>query len=176
MDDKLEKFISNYVRKWHWGVPKWIDADDLIQDAYELFYKCVERYKDHPRVPDRARLIGLFKSALFNYMVSLGKKNVRAPEAFAADLAEDENVVFDGVLGVEDGVSEFMAATPPKLRRILKVLDDHPEELRKPYRRRKGGKRETTEEWNRRVNASLCKEAGLDPSNVLSELRDYLSN
>jgi len=171
MDERLQKWIGKYIKQWSWGVPKWMDVDDLIQDANELFYKCVARYKDHPRVDSRARLIALFKSALFNRMVTLGKKNVRMPERFAADLCpEDENAVFDSALPQDGGFAELTALAPTTVRRLLKEIMDNPDRMTSPYRVRRGT-RETT-------NERLCRIAGLDPAtvNVVNELRAYLSN
>lgn len=143
-----------------------MDPADLVQDAHELFYKCAARYANSERCVNRANFIALFKSALLNYMTTVGKKNVRMPERFASDICEDETRVFNAATPPEEGFAELQAG-PVILSRLMIAIERG--DLSSPYVTT-DGKRETT-------NERLCRIVGLDPNtvNLADDLRAYLS-
>lgn len=181
MDQGVRGWIVITARKNFWRVSSYYELDDLVQDGFLHFCRLRRRY---PKVRDRAQMMALFKRTYLNHINDLSNRKTRSVERIASsldqlmELAEHPNE-FGQILKHPSAMiclgdcdwAEFLAATPKRFRGILDMLvrsSEGPRMLWGPYRVRRGGTRETTQE---RIFRLFKLDAG---SEIFEELRSYL--
>lgn len=119
----------------HWRVAAWYDVEDLKQDGYACFYKCVERYqrlnrKRKPRKEDRRNFMALVKRTFENHIHDLArKKRLRRVEVPVSQLRLADTMTseawFERYGPVEEAlcdVSHVLRNVPKELRQLLAAL------------------------------------------------------
>ena len=62
-DNEIQGFTKNFINANSWRVDRLSHFDDLMQDAFLIFWKCKEAY---PRVIEARHFMALYKRALAN--------------------------------------------------------------------------------------------------------------
>lgn len=181
MDDGAHAWLITVAADHFWRVPKWYEFDDLIQDGYTCWYRCVQKYEtDTGRVRSRAHLMRLFKTSFLNHIHDLSKNcTVARCEVLVEDIAPQDDSLFADAwdaLGVPSDLSDYrrmIAEAPAKLRPLLEALmiTSPSPSLRARYRVNPDGTRDT-------LNRRLCRLIKADPStrDLVFELRTFLTS
>lgn len=154
-DDGLKKWIFKQAHKNYWRVATWMDLDDLVQEGFLCYAICRARYE--PK--NEQHLMSLVKITFINQITDLANRRTRTPETPVSELASPGNELelLESLAGGEDGDSELqglLARAPKEVRALLAALssDEGAERMRRPYRIREDGSRETTNErWCRLI-------------------------
>lgn len=157
MDQGARHWLLRTAKLNLWRVATFYDLADLIQDGCLIWYKVVNHYEVKPnRQRLRPHLMALFKRSYMNHLHDLANERTALEEALVSDLilrsAEtSEYDIWDRyVRAPEDGLShsQLLAEMEPVAKQALIMLesDAGAEMMRRPYRRRLDGTRETTDE------------------------------
>ena len=170
LDKGMNFWIKSYARKHHWRVPGHVSPEDLVQEGYLCYAKCLARYGT---VPDQAHFMSLVKSTFANRVNDLSSqssKNRSVRSTPFSDLALDDEegaARIEEVVGSVDEEATFLTLLGQLPRELRELLDTLLSDARSPEFAR--GRRETVNEW-------LCRLAGL-PSrrfDVEATLRRHL--
>ena len=167
MDRVARGWLYLTAKKNLWRVEGFCDFDDLVQEGMFCYYRIVKRY---PQAVDTKHRMRLFQIAFINHIHTLAKKRTKYREVsvIEADIGDLFDHMKNKMASYEEA-GVMLAQAPAFVRQIIEAFDAKPEEFRKPYRRRAGG-RETT-------NQRVCRIAGLQYSaavNYMAELHSYL--
>lgn len=164
LDEGMQRWLHTTAMRNHWRVAGWYDIEDLKQDGYCCFYKCVERYqrlnrKRKPRKEDRRNFMALVKRAFENHIHDLARKQrvqrVEKPVSCMRHDAITTEEWFERYGPVEEAlcdVSHLVRNLPKELRQLLAALTvDADQGIKyargKPGKRTKLRKRQTTNEY-----------------------------
>lgn len=150
IDSPTIGWIRKTARQHYWRVARWYDLDDLIQDGVLHYYRILRRYPD---ISDKRHLMGLFKRAYHNHLNDLSNDRTRQLqlEVLSADISplEEPDFVLEHYRDprpTDSEFSELFMDAPSWVREVIRMLIEHPRELRKPLRCRNDGTRETVNE------------------------------
>jgi hypothetical protein len=183
LDDGGRGWLFKTANKNYWKVKHVYDElADLTQDGFECWYKVANRYQD---VDNYGRLMNLFKITFINRIkeVAAWKKDrnfesivtnigdlvdPEIPEARAIEWLEQSGRYLRGHDDSELERTIIEAAAPVRDAIRFLVSDDGIKKMRRPYRIRRNGARETT---NERIRRNIGVSRGTD---VRKAVRDYL--
>lgn len=131
LDKGLRGWIANTARKEHWRMPDWYSLEDLEQDGYLCYAKCLRyigtdhgRHKnifssDNPTPMERRWFMTLVQRAYYNHIMTLAAKAAKAPKETAMSQT------------VEEGSNTWESLMPPVLpdAQLLHALSQLPAEL-----------------------------------------------
>lgn len=134
LDEGIRGYIINECRKQFWKVASWYEFEDLVQDAYLVYTKCLRRFRtktdgrELPLEELRSVMMGYFQRAFFNHMTDLQQHpRSRLKEMAFGDfsLEQEEALVStmesDCDLSDADMVS-LLARAPAEIADMLKKL------------------------------------------------------
>lgn len=169
LDKMLKGWIINHAKRNYWRVASWYDLDDLIQDGFVCYCRCLEKY-GHIQV--QRHFTALVVATFTNHIHDLAAKKTRSAEMSISEYAAadciDTSEALENLAGVEheeQTLATLIAQLPAELHELIKVLAN---DARSFPMLRINGRRETTNEW-------LCRIAKLDPKlvNVEQQLREH---
>lgn len=193
LDAGMRGWIMTEARRNHWRLAEWYSVEDLIQDGYLCYAKCVVAYPNlssraNPSPDDRRMFMALVIAAYRNYITDLTSH--RMHERAVSQLAgenEDDNAVWERLLppSMECGTfAVLLAQAPAELKSLFRLLMDDTcagvEYLKTRARTKmvngrqrrvlgKVSKYETT-------NEHYCRLLGLDPSvDLFAMAREHFS-
>lgn len=154
-EGSIRGWSLNYLRKNKWRYDPVYELDDLLQDAYLVFLRVLQKY---PRVVEAPHFMALYKTSLMNELIDKANDNTARRTVLADGV--DPNLIVDNMacnLGEDGAMTLLLANAPPEIRLVLSAFasEDHLIELRKPYRRCRGLPREN-------LNARIKRVLGLD--------------
>src|ERR1700693_1276040 len=127
LDDGLKGWIHKTARNNLWKVGTWYDLDDLIQEGYLVYCKCLKRFEEADHLPEnekRKRFMAYFKSAYENHLRDLAQE--KTPEmsfaALTSDTEQEVQSVFD--IPQPEEVSLYMALlqAPTEVLEVFQAL------------------------------------------------------
>lgn len=79
MDEGLERWLWRTAHRNHWRVAAWMSREDLIQDGYMCYMKCVDTYqrllrKRRPRKDDRRNFMALVRTTFERHITDLANQ------------------------------------------------------------------------------------------------------
>jgi DNA-directed RNA polymerase specialized sigma24 family protein len=144
--DAILAYATKYLAKNAWRTSPLYELDDLLQEAYLLFVRLVERYE----FVGPNHFMAMWKRSLHNLIVNAAKFRTRRREQPLPENLTRLDRSFrevDWKLLLEDA--------PPAVRQLVTSIEGHSAYGRKPsHQKLAGGVRETT-------GAFLCRRAGL---------------
>lgn len=164
MDSVTSRWLVAYSARNYWRVAPYIDFEDLLQDGQLVFWRVRRKYLGRR---SSAHLINTFKASFINHMHDLASARTHSPIEVQVDVLPQP---------IEQETQTLLAAiamAPFHIREAIKVFTS--EEglalLRRPYRLRGDGSRET-------LNERLCKIAGFDAKRIdlAGSLKQFLLN
>jgi DNA-directed RNA polymerase specialized sigma24 family protein len=178
LDQGMRGFIHKTAWKEFWRVANWYEVDDLVQDGYLSYYKCVKAYPqlivEDPTPDQRRHFMALVRTTFVNHITDLSNKSSRVPEqALSRYSADDGGLAWDEILPAqaeEGSVVTLLASAPAEIKQLVKLLAGDSKALLAFKRNKKGRKafRETTNEF-------YCRLLGFDPKyeDVVGRVRAY---
>jgi hypothetical protein len=176
----LEGFTYNFLKKMFWRVKGIYEFEDLIQDAYEIFLRCRNKYcmpESNPRVTEPKHFMSLYQTSLRNHIFNLSR-SVSNERFYRVDEREDWDDIMEvlkkcvGDRGTEGDLRVMVNSAPPLVREVLDVVVNKKELLDKEWEKhkKKGGKAEMG-------NTYLCSVLGYNPLNVnlVKIVRNYFT-
>lgn len=166
MDAGARNWTITTARNNKWRVPDWMGIDDLVQDGYVHWARLLARY---PEVVERKHLMALYKTTYTRYLHGLSVQKTLNPEVRLLDVdqwAINEAQALEYRTDPEPFQNPTLVTHAPEPIRGFFSLT--PEQLRRPYRRRVTGRRET-------YNEKLCRHVGVK-CDLLGQLRQYLAS
>lgn len=126
LDDGLRGWIANTARKEHWRMALWYSLDDLEQDGYLCYAKCVRAYPQlasiaNPTHGERKWFMALVQTSYRNHIMTLAGKFSIAKEDTLPDIAETDD---------RGGSLEALMSPASEVASILLVLKSAPAEIR----------------------------------------------
>lgn len=177
MDKATRKWLRDFAKANYWRVASWYELEDLLQDGMVLWHQIRQRYRGR----QGKHLTNTFKLSFRNHVHDLATARTKAVPQFlildAHDTVEDDDHVTPlERLSPREPESQTFAAdlrsAPYRVQEALAVFasDVGRAALRRPYRLRGDGSRET-------LNERLCRIAGFDSNRVdlVGHLRAYLA-
>lgn len=154
-DRATEIFVARFVEKNHWRVASTMTREDLTQEAWMVWWKIYRRYKPTSQRSQMA----LFMTSLTRHVHTLATKSgaSRDNEIAVDDPCSHDTRIDEGSEGL---ILAALRSLPREIADVVKALidDANLNALRLPHLRRRGGWRETTDEY-------LCRVLNL-PENV----------
>jgi hypothetical protein len=153
IDAGVRGHIINTAKKNLWRVHTFIEIDDLVQDGFMCWMVVLRRYGDR----DQKHLMALFQTTFRNHINQLANARTGNPGAlFQSSKPDPAKVVVDvdSAILPKLSVQPDQLCLPPQVRKLIEALENG--KGRSLYRRRAGGRRETT-------NERFCRLIGLDP-------------
>lgn len=174
LDDGLKKWIVVTARRNYWRVSAWYDLDDLIQDGYLCYQKCVVKYarlirKRRPSKDDRRNFMALVKRAYENHIHDLASKRTDQKEYTLSTLSgDDEDYSGDRLLETKLGATysdaQFRAWLAGLSRPVRRVFEQALEDIEQ-------GRRVTATKLNAELCAALGRKSSIDS---ISQVYEYL--
>lgn len=126
----IQGWTVNYCRKHAWkteGSQQW---DDLMQEAYLVFLRCVERYPDVEEAP---HFMALYKRAWANEMTDLANKDtaLRQEVPFPTTIVDGDVIELE-VMGehYHDGnLATLLRQAPKEVLMVLNLFLNAPNEI-----------------------------------------------
>lgn len=182
LDAPMRGWLVNTVRREAWRVSEVCDPEELLQEAYFVYYKCRNRYseltsKPNPTKEDLRWFQSLVKTALTNHINTIAAKHkgvsVKALSQFKK--ADGSDVSPDDLLpagGETVTLRVLIAQAPEEIKTLIKLLIGEGDALI-DFARVKIGRRsirETTNEY-------YCRLLKLDPreNDIVGTVRQYFS-
>lgn len=174
IDCGAEGWLHRYAAKQQWRVSHFAyELDDLIQDGYVSWYICANRYR---HVTDYGHMNSLFKVTYMNHVHGLAAVDKNPSyDPMVTRISEliqpkyrglSESWILDKVnshlLRYEGSVGRLVAESVEPVKTVLRFLlsDEGIKEMRRPFRRRLSGVRET-------VNSRIYRYLKLEPQGDL---------
>lgn len=161
LDKGMRGWIVNFAVKNHWRVAAWMDVEDLVQEGYLCYAKCLDRYGTDLV---QRHFMALVQQSFQNRVHNLAAKRTRTIDAPVASYdAGDVSEVCEGVEPEEGTLATLVRSLPRELSELLQTLLGDARELAEQL------PRETTNAW-------LCRIAGLPAAryDVEAALRRHL--
>lgn len=157
MDSTTKKWLLAFARDNFWRVADHIEFEDLLQDGFVIFYRVRNKYREQGRT--HKHIINTFKLSVRNHLHDLATQRTRCPYEFQDD--PDKYISLSPRMLPHQLVELAILQAPFRVRETLAVLasESGRRKLRKPYRIRGDGSRET-------LNERLCRIAGFDATRV----------
>jgi len=166
MDNGVRGWMLKCIRANVWRTEGYCDIDDLMQEGAMLYHRLSVKYPN----ANKQQMQRLFETAYRNKIHDISKKRTKLRDNH---ILECEGGFDIHSLDVEHtrippDTSAIVASLPPVLKSLVQALASDPR-VRRQYRRRSNGTRETT-------NERLCRIVGANPDDVdiLSMLHDGL--
>lgn len=181
LDTGMRRFLINTAKREFWRVASSYDIDDLIQDGYVCYYKCVKAYPalivTEPTKDQRRNFMALVRTAFGNHIINLANKRTKSPSIVQSvdSLVEGEELVSSSqmVSFSEGSFSVLVASAPAEIQALVRLLVSDTESAVEYLKIKKGRRwfRETTNEY-------YCRILGLDPKkeDVVSRVRAYFAS
>lgn len=185
LDEGTERWLHATARRNLWRVSAWYDYDDLVQDGYVCFQKCVNHYgrlqrKRRPKKNDRRNFMALVKRTFENHIHDLATahNDQRVEKTVSAFISNDiisTEAWLERHGSVEEAlgdVTTLVRNAPREIKKLIELLASDVR-LHPPYERKKarGKPRETNNEYWCRVLNDLDPMLKLDPNKVDIEER-----
>jgi len=161
LDKGMRGWIVNHAKRNYWRVASWYDIEDLIQDGFVCYCKCLERYG---HLLEQRHFMALVKITFINHIHDLSSQSSKNPSVHTAPISdvmradcENVNEALDELAAPVPEEATFrvlLGQLPRELKELVNTLLNDvqlPEFERLP--------RETTNEW-------LCRLAGLPSKRV----------
>lgn len=139
----LRGWIVYYAKKSLWRVPSYYQIQDLVQEGFLCYCKCVVKY---PKTKNDAHFAALVKRAFTNRIHDLSRSKQRGTE----EPTEPDAEILDTVDPEEATLLVLIGQLPPEAQQLIKVLQSG----KVPHREGGPNGLETT-------NAYLCRLAGI---------------
>ncbi len=152
--DEVLGYATKYLARHAWRVKPQMELDDMLQEAYILFMRLVERYD----FATPSHFMAMWKRCLHNEVNNWAGRRTKMRHEYVSDKmlndlpdrGSDNDAAWDQYVSEASGcVGKLIAATKTRIRR--------------PRRRRSDGTRLTTNEY-------LCRFAGVSPTVPLRRL------
>lgn len=102
-DSVFHRWARSYIRRNMWRALPQDDPDDLLQDAYLKYHRCVELYVDQrDTCKSHKHLMCLFKQSLVNMLTDRSRKKLRRPGAYYYEEVNDEHLLDRTLLAIEE--------------------------------------------------------------------------
>jgi DNA-directed RNA polymerase specialized sigma24 family protein len=152
-------YAANYFRKHEWRIKPMMEVDDMMQEAYLIFLRLLDRYEyDSPQ-----HFMAIWKLALRNAVHWWSGRRTRRHEVAIPDDFDMVGKDVDASIRLE----RRMAQVSGPMRNLLDGLRGRG---RRPRRKGPGGRRLTTNEY-------LCRYAGVpDEVPMRKMLDDFLKD
>lgn len=139
MDDSARGWLFKTARREFWRVAGFYEFDDLLQEGYMCWWRCKRNYPlSRPH-----QIMGYFKIAFHNELNRMSAKRAKAKWLEYSDQVPD-------VMDYSAAVVELLAMAPQTVKQARgKLAAD--ERMQRPYRRRRDGTRERTDERIARI-------------------------
>jgi hypothetical protein len=69
----IHGFTVNTIRKFYPSLCAEHEFDDLLQEAYIVFMRCIEGFKPNPADPAAPQFMGYYKCSLRNHLMNLAR-------------------------------------------------------------------------------------------------------
>lgn len=182
-------WLTTFSKKEFWKVAHIFDElEDLTQEGQVCWYTVANKYE---HITDYGHLMGLFKTTFRNhirYLATMDKDQSYAhmvssisdyapswhshePESWILDTFLNKSPALVQTTDTVEEVSRFIAEAIDPVRSVLKFLtsDKGIAAMRRPYRRRLSGRRETT-------NERICRHLGVAPKvDLLGMTKRYIA-
>lgn len=134
LDEGIRGWIINECRKQFWKVASWYEFEDLVQDAYLVYTKCLRRFRtktddrELPLEELRAVMMGYFQRAFFNHMTDLQQHpRSRCKEVAFGDFTQEQENELTSSLESDFDLSDadmvsLLARAPAEIVDMLKKL------------------------------------------------------
>ena len=104
LDASLVGWIKNTAKYHHWRVARYVDLEDLIQDGYLYYAKCLKLYGFTAK--NQEHFMALFQRAYLNHITELARKRTRGEYVLIDDNRPDSfnsELWLDMILGGVEG-------------------------------------------------------------------------
>ena len=184
LDPGMKGFIVNTANREHWRVaqiyPGSDGLQDLIQDGYLCFYKCVRAYPQissvkAPTKDQRRHFQALVKTAFANHIHTLAAKRKDVAEVVVSQVlpeGADESALWDKLPPQQELASftSLIASAPTEIKQLVELLVGDGMSILgfKRTKKRRRALRETNNEF-------YCRLLGLDSTKVdmVGRLKEY---
>lgn len=171
----VEGYVMNFINKHQWRVARAYQREDLKQEAYLIFLRCVGKYPD---LETPQHFMALFKTAWFHHFTDLANEDTASRILVQAPVVstEEGTVTFDVAGDTEhDGyLAILLEQAPREISMVLNLFLNAPQEILDI----------ALGSWNgrdRRCKAGgskkICQMLGLPQTrDVLKEVEDYFQH
>src|ERR1043166_3474936 len=127
MDEGLKRWIHSTDRQNLWKVGAWYDLDDLVQDGYMVYCKCLKNFKkgDNPENEEPARFMAYFKFAFMNHLRDLANSRTRTLDNSFSDVSterDEEVAALEIPFHEEASLHMALVQAPKEIVEVLSVL------------------------------------------------------
>lgn len=186
LDEGLRLWIMATAHQNHWRAPAWMSVNDLIQDGFMCYEKCVKRYERltrnlNPRKHHRRNFMALVKITFTNHIHDLSSTRTEQRERPISSVQGEEDTFeswMDRNGQAEESTAELgilLKQAPLQIQEFLIALK-HDAALG-PTRGYEDGKRTAAQKAMdlETPNQYACRLANLDPKQVdmVKVLRQY---
>lgn len=128
-DGPIAGYATNYIAKHAWRMPRYMDHDDLMQEARLVFLRCAARYE----VEEARHFMALFKKALFTEITDLSVKASKCRAEVSSTVEDDDSSwVQREVVGETANAGELvlaLRAMPSEVATVVSLFLNAPQEL-----------------------------------------------
>lgn len=149
IDRGIRGWIINTSKKNHWRVAAHYDLDDLIQEGYFCYCRCLSMY---PHITHPPHFMALFKRCFTNHCHFLASRVSRQPDAIIASFDPSKFHDADEVLQSlvppqqeEATLRTLIGQLPSEIKELLKILSSDAKAI--PMLVHADGRRETTNDY-----------------------------
>ena len=172
----IEGYVANFAAKHGWRVSRLHQRDDIMQEAYLIFDRCVKAYPD---VETPQHFMALFKRAWFNHFTDMANDDTRSRVMVQhTDFeADDGGLVAAEYVGELDGdgyLATMLRQAPREISMVLNLFLNAPQEMLDVALGAWSGSRD------KRCKAGgskrICQMLGLDPNrDVMKAVEEYFN-
>jgi len=169
----IEGYVANFATKHGWRVSRLHQREDIIQEAYLIFDRCVKAYPD---VETPQHFMALFKRAWSNHFTDMANDDTRSRVICQhTEFETDDLTVSFEPVGELDGdgyLAVMLRQAPREIGMVLNLFLNAPQEMRDIALGAWSGKRDTR--CKAGGSKRICQMLGLDPSkDVMRAVEEY---
>jgi hypothetical protein len=172
MDEGLERWLFATANRNYWRVAKWYDLDDLIQDGYLCYHKCLKKYgqlrrKKRPQKDDRRNFMALVKRTYENHIHDLASRRTLQKERAVSQIHSLEDTA--------DAWLERHGQVELAVCDLTVMIKQSPKEIQELLRLLTTEDTEFLQTKVRRCHKRIGKIMGLDPKvvDIADMVRQY---
>jgi len=169
----VEGYSVNFITKNLWRVEAGFQIDDLKQEAYVVFLRCVRLY---PHLETPQHFMALFKTAWTNHFNDLARIDGKLRQCVSTTLADGSVLELAGVDFNDGELAVKLRQAPPEVVAVLNLFLSAPTEILElllgSFRSGTIGNRNHRDGGSSQINKALGFPEGY---NSIEEVRRYLS-
>ena len=135
LDAGIKGFIYKTAKRNYWRVSAWYEFDDLVQDGYLCYAKCLSRFnfkssyepEDAPSNEEMRKFMCFLSAAFSNHITDLANERTVTPELALASFSEEQAEAIELTVASEDTLSDanlqtLLMKAPIEIAEMLKAL------------------------------------------------------